>query len=216
MPFDNEELANGHEAGSKRIRYGPDQLALPVQVNDAGQDSSLLNGVSPVLHGQLTPVEQMIAMIGALLAEGERGAESLEILISKIHPDLLADIVITNMKHLPKTLPPLTRLGNSPVTRQIGSVSSPAQVVSISPPTNFEESPDVSAQVPLSSTTATSSSLSDTHLVNNLPADSKRDLRRVNFTSFYLLFMFVSIATVEFVLIPYKLKKFRFCKMNPL
>jgi symplekin len=181
LPFDNEELANGHEAGSKRIRYGPDQLALPVQVNDAGQDSSLLNGVSPTLHGQLTPVEQMIAMIGALLAEGERGAESLEILISKIHPDLLADIVITNMKHLPKTLPPLTRLGN---LRQIGSVSSPAQVVSISAPTNFEESSDVSAQAPLSSTTATSSTLSDTPPVNNLPADSKRDLRRVNFTSF--------------------------------
>ncbi|KAE8125934.1 hypothetical protein FH972_020695 [Carpinus fangiana] len=177
LPFDNEELANGHEVGSKRIRYGPDQLALPVQVNDSGQDSSLLNGVSPVLHGQLTPVEQMIAMIGALLAEGERGAESLEILISKIHPDLLADIVITNMKHLPKTLPPLTRLGNSPVTRQIGSVSIPAQVVSISAPTNFEESPDVSAQAPLSSTNATSS-LSDTPPVNNLSADSKRDLRR--------------------------------------
>ncbi|GMY17490.1 symplekin isoform X1 [Fagus crenata] len=179
MPLDNEEPVNGHEVASKRIRFGPDiQSALAVQVNDSGQDSVPVNGVSPVMDGQLTPVEQMIAMIGALLAEGERGAESLEILVSKIHPDLLADIVITNMKHLPKTPPPLTRLGNLSATRQMGSLSSPSQVVSISAPTNSVESPDVSAQAPLSSTTATNSSLSDTPPVNNLPADSKRDPRR--------------------------------------
>uniref|UniRef100_A0A2N9HUP2 Symplekin C-terminal domain-containing protein n=1 Tax=Fagus sylvatica TaxID=28930 RepID=A0A2N9HUP2_FAGSY len=179
MPLDNEEPVNGHEVASKRICFGPDiQSALAVQVNDSGQDSVPVNGVSPVMDGQLTPVEQMIAMIGALLAEGERGAESLEILVSKIHPDLLADIVITNMKHLPKTPPPLTRLGNLSATRQMGSLSSPSQVVSISAPTNSVESPDVSAQAPLSSTTATNSSLSDTPPVNNLPADSKRDPRR--------------------------------------
>ncbi|XP_030947950.1 symplekin isoform X2 [Quercus lobata] len=179
MTLDNEEPVNGHEVASKRIRYGPDsQSALAVQVNDSGQDSVPVNGVSPVLDGQLTPVEQMIAMIGALLAEGERGAESLEILISKIHPDLLADIVITNMKHLPKTTPPLTRLGNLSATRQMGSLSSPTQVVSISALTSSVESPDVSAQAALSSTTATNSSLSDTPPVNTLPADSKRDPRR--------------------------------------
>ncbi|KAK9983111.1 hypothetical protein SO802_032636 [Lithocarpus litseifolius] len=179
MTMDNEEPVNGHEVASKRMRYGPDiQSALAVQVNDSGQDSVPVNGVSPVLDGQLTPVEQMIAMIGALLAEGERGAESLEILISKIHPDLLADIVITNMKHLPKTTPPLSRLGNLSATRQLGSLSSPSQVVSISALTSSVESPDVSAQAPLSSTTATNSSLSDTPPVNTLPADSKRDPRR--------------------------------------
>lgn len=184
--MDNEEPANGQEVSFKRIRYGFDsQSALPVQINDSGQDSAPLNGVAPVLHCQLTPVEQMIAMIGALLAEGERGAESLEILISKVHPDLLADIVITNMRHLPKMPPSLTRLGNLPVTRQMDSLSSPAQVVPLPAPTNSEESPDVSAQAPLSSSTTTSSSLPDAPLVNNLPADSKRDLRRVNFTSSY-------------------------------
>ncbi|KAG7942391.1 hypothetical protein I3843_16G099700 [Carya illinoinensis] len=170
FPLDNEEPANGHEVASKRFRYGPDiQSALPVQVVDSAHDSVTVNGLSPVLHRQLSPVEQMIAMIGALLAEGERGAESLEILISKVHPDLLADIVITNMKHLPKTPPPLTRLGNLPVTQQLGSLNTA--------PTNSEEPPDVSARAPLSSATATSS-LSDMPLVNNHSADSKRDLRR--------------------------------------
>ncbi|KAL1344789.1 hypothetical protein AAHE18_08G070200 [Arachis hypogaea] len=181
IPLDNEHLANGHEAISKRIRSGPDpHLTLPVQVNDFGQDLNSVNGVSlnaTALDGELTAVEQMIALIGALLAEGERGAESLEILVSKIHPDLLADIVITNMKHLPKTPPPLARIGNSPVPQQVGSQFSQSKVLAPSAPVSSIQSLAVTDQAPFSSTTitATSSSLSD---INNLPADSKRDPRR--------------------------------------
>ncbi|XP_020962203.1 symplekin isoform X3 [Arachis ipaensis] len=181
IPLDNEHLANGHEAISKRIRSGPDpHLTLPVQVNDFGQDLNSVNGVSlnaTALDGELTAVEQMIALIGALLAEGERGAESLEILVSKIHPDLLADIVITNMKHLPKTPPPLARIGNSPVPQQVGSQFSQSKVLSPSAPVSSIQSLAVTDQAPFPSTTitATSSSLSD---INNLPADSKRDPRR--------------------------------------
>ncbi|XP_027353626.1 uncharacterized protein LOC113864276 isoform X2 [Abrus precatorius] len=179
-PPDNEQLANGHEAISKRIRTGPDSHStLPAQINDSGQDLNPVNGVSsnaPLLDSELTAVEQMIAVIGALLAEGERGAESLEILISKIHPDLLADIVITNMKHLPKTPPPLARLGNLPVT-QVSSQVSQSQVIAASVPIN-----SVTAQASFPSTTATAiattSSPSDTSNFSNLPADSKRDPRR--------------------------------------
>ncbi|CAI9266398.1 unnamed protein product [Lactuca saligna] len=104
-PMDQEHT----DSSSKRSRYASN-----------GSDDHSVNGVStkmPPLDNGLSPVEQMIAMIGALLAEGERGAESLEILISQIHPDLLADIVVTNMKHLPKSPPPLTRLSNQPVPR---------------------------------------------------------------------------------------------------
>ena len=42
-----------------------------------------------MLDSELTVVQQMVALVGALVAEGERWAESLEILISKIQPDLL-------------------------------------------------------------------------------------------------------------------------------
>ncbi|CAH1443372.1 unnamed protein product [Lactuca virosa] len=104
-PMDQEHT----DSSSKRSRYASN-----------GSDDHSVNGVSakmPPLDNGLSPVEQMIAMIGALLAEGERGAESLEILISQIHPDLLADIVVTNMKHLPKSPPPLTRLSSQPVPR---------------------------------------------------------------------------------------------------
>lgn len=175
VPMDNEEQANGHEMAQKRSRYGPNILSTtPIQINESGPDSVFDNGVSANVHlsdSDLTPAEQMIAMIGALLAEGERGAESLELLISNIHPDLLADIVITNMKHLPKSSPPLTRLGSLPVTLQDCSSSSPAQAVAPSAPVS-------SAQGPIPVVTAGNLSLSDAPIVNNFPVDSKRDPRR--------------------------------------
>lgn len=185
MQQDNEEPINGVEAASKRFRYGLNTNLTPsAQVNSSSQDSASKNGVSsnaPLLDNGLTPVEQMIGMIAALLAEGERGAESLEILVSNIHPDLLADIVITNMRHLAKTPPPLTRLGGLPVSRPIGTLSDPAQAVSVSSPVNNMHTPvhNGQTQPPLHPASAVSSSLSDTSNVNNSAADSRRDPRRV-------------------------------------
>ncbi|XP_059634492.1 uncharacterized protein LOC132276874 isoform X2 [Cornus florida] len=181
LPLDTEEPSYSHDVASKRIRYGPDSNSVsPVQITDSGLDVPV-NGVSPkvpLLDSDLSPVEQMIAMIGALIAEGERGAESLEILISQIHPDLLADIVITNMKHLPQKTPPLTRLGSLPVARESGSSSDPTQVVTSIGPTSSVQSPVLTAQVPLTSSNKISASLVDTSASVNLPADSKRDPRR--------------------------------------
>ncbi|XP_039055425.1 symplekin-like isoform X5 [Hibiscus syriacus] len=185
MSQDNEELTNSFEMASKRIRSGPNShstLTPPTQINDSGQDFSSVNGASPNIplsDDNLTPVEQMIAMIGALLAEGERGAESLEILISKIHPDLLAEIVITNMRHLPKSPPPLSKVGTLPTTQQAISVNSRVQVVPPPVPTNLH--PPVSTpQLPVTSAATTGSSISDTSTVNNFAADSKRDPRRID------------------------------------
>lgn len=56
-----------------------------------------------IMNNDVSPVEKMIEMIGALLAEGERGAESLGILVSTVEADVMADIVIETMKHLPET-----------------------------------------------------------------------------------------------------------------
>ncbi|KAM6544172.1 hypothetical protein CsatB_008619 [Cannabis sativa] len=180
VPLDNEDSANNHELPSKKMRHDLETyLSVPVQSTDFWQDGSSVNGLShdiPLLDGELTPVEKMIAMIGALLAEGERGAESLEILISKIHPDLLADIVITNMRHLPMTPPPLTVVGNFPVPRQISSLNNPGQASSGSPRANSVQSPTLPVQMPFSS--ATSSLISDLPMANNFPTDSKRDPRR--------------------------------------
>ncbi|KAG4214486.1 hypothetical protein ERO13_A01G125300v2, partial [Gossypium hirsutum] len=182
MPQDNEEPIHNFEMASKRIRSGPNSHSMPpTQINDSGQDFSSVNGGSPsfpLSDDNLTPVEQMIAMIGALLAEGERGAESLEILISKIHPDLLADIVITNMRHLPKSPPSLTKVGTLPTTQQAVHVNSRAQVLPPPASTNSLHTPVSTPQLPFTSAATISSLISDTSAVNNFAADSKRDPRR--------------------------------------
>lgn len=188
MPLENEEPNNGYDVASKRIRRGPNSQSDP-----PGQKSDLLqdfagNGVSskvPLLDGGLTPVEQMIAMIGALIAEGERGAESLKLLISQIHPDLLADIVITNMKHLPKNPPPLIRLSTSSGSQQSGSSGQPSDVVPVIS-TASTESQVLVPQTPSFSSNTTS--ISDMSTSISLPADSKRDPRRVKLAISYSLF----------------------------
>lgn len=183
LPLDNEDPANIHEGAFKRIRPGLEtHLSSQDHTSDFERNKSSVNGQSlepPMLDGELTPAEQMIAMIGALLAEGERGAESLEILISKIQPDLLADIVITNMRHLPKAPPPLTRLGSLQVPEQTNSLSSPAHVVAGTSPMNSLQPSTLPLHPPLSPATTTSSMVSDTLSMNILPTDSKRDPRRV-------------------------------------
>lgn len=188
MPLENEEPNNGYDVASKRIRRGPNsQSDLPGQKSDLVQDFAG-NGVSskvPLLDGGLTPVEQMIAMIGALIAEGERGAESLKLLISQIHPDLLADIVITNMKHLPINPPPLIRLSTSSGSQQSGSSGQSSDVVPVIS-TASTESQVLVPQIPSFSSNTTS--ISDMSTSISLPADSKRDPRRVKLAISYSLF----------------------------
>ncbi|XP_057503929.1 uncharacterized protein LOC130787563 isoform X1 [Actinidia eriantha] len=181
MPLENEEPDNGHDVTSKRINCGPHIHSYSqVQKSESGQDFSV-NGVSskvPLLDGALTPVEQMIAMIGALIAEGERGAESLKILVSQIHPDLLADIVITNMKHLPPNPPPLMRLSSLPVTQQGGSSGPPSVAVPIVSTASIQ-SPVLASQTPPSSSNVNSSTpLSDISTSISPQVESKRDPRR--------------------------------------
>lgn len=191
---ESEESNNGHEIPSKRIRYGSNAHSiLPAEINDSPHDSFSVNGSSSsILDGDLTPVEQMIAMIGALLAEGERGAESLEILISNIHPDLLADIVITNMRHLPKDPPAVTGPGTSP--RPVSSVNT-GQFMASSAPTSTMQAPVLSAQLqaPIPSATAVSCTLSDMPAINYPATDSKRDPRRVA--------TFLHLATSKLIII---------------
>ncbi|KAI7738659.1 hypothetical protein M8C21_021956, partial [Ambrosia artemisiifolia] len=156
-PMDQEHIVS-NDSASKRSRYGSNSTTSTVTQSDLRHDYSVNGGPTkvPSQDNGLTPVEQIISMIGALLAEGERGAESLEILISQIHPDLLAEIVVTNMKHLPKHPPPLTKISS----QQSGLSNTPQVAPTI--------------QNPLF-TNAVSTSLSTTV---NLQTDPKRDSRR--------------------------------------
>ncbi|KAL3634067.1 hypothetical protein CASFOL_021121 [Castilleja foliolosa] len=175
MPLDNDDQNKSFDVASKRFRVGPlNHTTANVNNNDAGH----VNGITTKPTGDLTPVEQMIAMIGALIAEGERGVESLEILISNIHADLLADIVITNMKHLPKNPPPLERHNNSSRNHHIDSSSDPSKVVASNGFATSTQIPDLSALVPPSSSNTTSLPFSDMPTSVSFTTDSKRDPRR--------------------------------------
>ncbi|OQU87378.1 uncharacterized protein LOC8063103 [Sorghum bicolor] len=93
---------------AKRARFDMSATSnLPVLGSSDYSDMQADDGCSvghssdpSILNNNVSPVEKMIEMIGALLAEGERGAESLGILVSTVEADVMADIVIETMKHL--------------------------------------------------------------------------------------------------------------------
>ncbi|GAB2222668.1 hypothetical protein Droror1_Dr00016789 [Drosera rotundifolia] len=55
--------------------------------------------------GDSEPEQQLVAVFGALVAQGEKAVGSLDILISSISADLLAEVVIANMRNLPSIGP---------------------------------------------------------------------------------------------------------------
>ncbi|XP_020672070.1 uncharacterized protein LOC110092056 isoform X1 [Dendrobium catenatum] len=90
----------------KRIRQSPTvkdsvQIGLvPVKNEHASCDS-----LPSTRDGDSGPVLQLVGMFGALVAQGEKASEPLEILISSISSDLLAEVVLANMRHLPSSSP---------------------------------------------------------------------------------------------------------------
>ncbi|KAG5550558.1 hypothetical protein RHGRI_015500 [Rhododendron griersonianum] len=85
-------VSEGSEQDSEQDLDG-DQVYIPPTGHTKSRDVD--NG----------PVHQLVAMFGALVAQGEKAIESLEILISSISADLLAEVVMANMRHLPPHLP---------------------------------------------------------------------------------------------------------------
>ncbi|GFY82372.1 HEAT repeat-containing protein [Actinidia rufa] len=102
---DPSDMADDDVSG-KRLRSTPtvsegseqDLSRDKVGIPSSGQASSRGDGDNG-------PVQQLVAMFGALVAQGEKAIGSLEILISSISADLLAEVVMTNMRHLPPNCP---------------------------------------------------------------------------------------------------------------
>ncbi|CAL9191172.1 uncharacterized protein LOC135583873 [Musa acuminata AAA Group] len=106
----NNDLLQDDCLSVKRIRHSThtvqDLPNEPLQVA-ADQESNSVPVVGSVSSRDKSsgPVQQLVAMFGALVAQGEKAAGSLEILISSISSDLLAEVVMANMQHLPPTCP---------------------------------------------------------------------------------------------------------------
>ncbi|XP_038881528.1 uncharacterized protein LOC120073030 isoform X2 [Benincasa hispida] len=63
------------------------------------------SGTSSTEDVDTGPAQQLVTMFGALVAQGEKAIGSLQILISSISADLLAEVVIANMRFLPPHQP---------------------------------------------------------------------------------------------------------------
>lgn len=91
------------DMSGKRARSTPDKG--PGNEMNKGQDRAPSSATSPLSDTDSGPVQQLVAMFGVLAAQGEKAAASLEILISSISADLLAEVVMANMRNLPPKSP---------------------------------------------------------------------------------------------------------------
>uniref|UniRef100_A0A0A9CU21 Symplekin C-terminal domain-containing protein n=1 Tax=Arundo donax TaxID=35708 RepID=A0A0A9CU21_ARUDO len=98
---------DGHS--SKRVRQSHDAQERTEEANKRNVDSTSVNATSsqPILTriGISEAVYQLIGMFATLAAQGDRAAGSLQILSSSIASDLLADVVMVNMEHMPVSRP---------------------------------------------------------------------------------------------------------------
>ncbi|KAL8516577.1 hypothetical protein ACS0TY_015007 [Phlomoides rotata] len=97
---DSSELSMADISG-KRARSTPDKSDGSGNEMNKGQDLAASSGKNPSSDTDSGPVQQLVAMFGVLVAQGEKAAVSLEILISSISADLLAEVVMANMCNFP-------------------------------------------------------------------------------------------------------------------
>jgi symplekin len=98
---------DGHS--SKRVRHSLDvqehsEEASKRNVESTSVDISSGQPIS-IRTGNSEAVYQLIGMFAALAAQGDRAAGSLQILSSSIASDLLAEVVMVNMQHIPISRP---------------------------------------------------------------------------------------------------------------
>lgn len=182
----DDSSAVSYDLPPKRTRFNAAEVtALSTKVTcdlqDANDASNNFSLHTSLLSSESSPAEKMIVVIGALLAEGDKGAQSLEILLAQIDADLFADIVIETMKHLPESLVTSESNGSMLPNSQTSLPSVPSQAGSIassaaSGQSSFLPSIPASAVVGF---TGVNTLASDISSVPNIVTEFKRDPRRV-------------------------------------
>ncbi|KAE8719448.1 PHD finger family protein [Hibiscus syriacus] len=104
------DLAENDGVSGKRVRSSPSvseestkELSRNTSVSQG--DVSSIQSTKRKVDVDTGPVQQLVAMFGTLVAQGEKAVGSLGILISSISADLLAEVVMANMRNLPPTHP---------------------------------------------------------------------------------------------------------------
>jgi symplekin len=103
---DGSDLAEDEDVPEKRARPSPSvseesTRELDKKITMPRDDVPSARPNTSRGDGDSGPVQQLVAMFGALVAQGEKAVGSLEILISSISADLLAEVVMANMRYLP-------------------------------------------------------------------------------------------------------------------
>lgn len=106
----SSDTIKDEESPGKRVRSRPCVSEESTKGSDKNntmtqEDSSSSGPTTSRSDVDNGPVQQLVAMFGALVAQGEKAFGSLEILISSISPDLLAEVVMANMRFLPPNHP---------------------------------------------------------------------------------------------------------------
>lgn len=108
---DRSDLSEDGNGSGKRARQTPNVLKSEESFKEMERSTVVLkhnassSGTSSAGDVDTGPAQQLVAMFGALVAQGEKAIGSLQILISSISADLLAEVVIANMRFLPPHQP---------------------------------------------------------------------------------------------------------------
>ncbi|XP_059667995.1 uncharacterized protein LOC132313299 isoform X2 [Cornus florida] len=103
---DISDLIEDKDVTGKRVRTTP--IVSEGSTQEFSRDQDGITSSGPTTSREVEdngPVQQLVAMFGALVAQGEKAIGSLEILISSISSDLLAEVVMANMRHFPLNRP---------------------------------------------------------------------------------------------------------------
>lgn len=118
---DNAELIDDN-LSKKRMRSAPIVSKASKQELSGYQERVSTGGsTTSKSDGDNVNLEPLVAMFGTLAAQGEKAAASLDILISSISADLLADVVMANMRNLPSNEPKIDDDEEPPLKPEIES-----------------------------------------------------------------------------------------------
>ncbi|XP_020087002.1 uncharacterized protein LOC109709265 isoform X3 [Ananas comosus] len=95
------DVSEDDALSSKRVRQTPLLVQESTEEPSRAMSDSIQKG--PSNDGNSGAVHQLVSMFGALAAQGQKAAGPLGILISSISSDLLAEVVIANMRNIPLT-----------------------------------------------------------------------------------------------------------------
>ena len=106
---DASDLVEDDDVSGKRVKTA--STVAEESSKESSRDLSSAQNACPTGpkswrgDGDAGPVQQLVAMFSVLVAQGEKAVGPLGILISSISTDLLAEVVMANMLHIPPERP---------------------------------------------------------------------------------------------------------------